>query len=117
MMQEGIMATRGWDYRADLRDFLINMVEMEATALRVGVTYWSKWATHVASYTDAMTELLVRMMRDPWESREMIPEAMNAYKKYLRDLAALPGQAVVDFNLELESIRRRSQAKAPDASK
>ena len=104
------------NYLDDLRELLITAVQMEATALKVGSTYWTKMASHGVTYLDTMNELAVRAMRDPMASRDLIQEGAEGYKRYLQDLAGLPGQAVVDFNLELESLRRRTQPKAAGAS-
>ena len=110
------MPITGMNYWGDLRELLITAVQMEATALKVGITYSTKIASHAATYLDTMNELGVRAMRDPMASRNLIQEGAEAYKRYLRDLAGLPGQAVVDFNMELESLRRRTQPRAAGAA-
>lgn len=109
--------TKAFDYRGEIREWLIGLVQFEATMAKLGITYWGRWAHDGAEYVDAMAELLIRAMRDPKASPEAIREALDVYKRLVRDLAGLPAQAAVDFNLEMENLRRRTQAKSPGESR
>ena len=94
----------------DVRDVLINAVEVELAGLNAAISFWRQWVNHTSDYVTATTRTLSSIRSADKDLNQVLLEVVDASRETARAMTELPRKAAEDFLRELEAVQ---SAKAP----
>jgi hypothetical protein len=90
----------------DVREVLINAVEVELAALNAAVSFWRQWVNHTSDYVTATTRSLGSIRSADKDVNQVLLEMVDASRQTARTMTELPRKAAEDFLRELEAVQR-----------
>src|SRR6266849_7801136 len=103
------MAQNGSGRTDDVREILINVVEVELAALRAAVSFWQHWIEHTSNYVKTTSEALGTMRSTGKTFDQVLLEVVDAGRETMRLMTDVPRKSAEDFLRDLEVV---SQKKA-----
>ena len=94
----------------DVREILVNTVEVQLAAMKAGVVFWGEWAETASNFNEVASKGMIKIGADPGRSDEVLAEITDASREYLRKMSELPLKAAEKYKQELG--RKTKQKKA-----
>ncbi len=99
---------------ADLRRLVTGVYQVLPMSLEVGAAYWGKWADAASRFQQAVLERSRNALREPRRG-DATADLIDAGRRYLAQVAELPGLAAMDWTERLErSLRQEPDRPHPD---
>jgi hypothetical protein len=99
----------------DVREILLNALEVEMATLKAAVGFWRQWTEYVADYVKTTGSSLRTIRNSNADMRQVLLEAVDASRRTARLMTELPRKAAQDFLRELEALEagKASPRKGP----
>jgi hypothetical protein len=101
----------------DVRDVLINAIEVELAMMNAAVSFWRQWIDHTSNYVKAAGINLSSIRSSNKDANQMLLELVDASREAARFMTELPKRAADDFLSELDAIERRKAASGRPPAK
>ncbi len=105
-----------------VREVLIEAVEVQLAALKAAITFWSDWIDRTSGFVKAATIGLESARAADKSSGQILLEMVDAGRESMRTLTDLPRNAAAQFVRDLDEIaarrkpRRGSAPQEPEAT-
>jgi len=113
------MAQPESDQNAEVREVLIDAVEVQLAAIKAAVSFWVEWAERTSGFVSTAAKSLDAMRSSDKNARDALLEVVDVGRESMRTMTELPRHAAARFINELEGIAGRRQtrhARAPKSS-
>ncbi len=94
----------------DVREVLINALEVELAVLKSAVSFWRQWIEHTSNYVKTTGMNLSSIRSSNKDLKQVLLEAVDASRETARLMTELPKKAAEDFLSELEAIERHKKS-------
>jgi hypothetical protein len=102
----------------DVREILINAIEVELAVLKAAVSFWRLWTEHTSNYVKTTGMNLSSIRSSNKNIKQVLLEAVDASRETARLMTELPKKAAEDFLTELAAIeRQKATAGRPSAKR
>jgi hypothetical protein len=91
----------------DVREVLINAVEVELAALKAAVGFWTQWIELTSKFVKTTGANLSSIRSSSKNANHVLLEAVDASRETARLMTELPKRAAEDFLSELDAIEHR----------
>jgi len=99
-----------------VREVLIEAVEVQLAALKAAITFWSDWIDRTSGFVKAATSGLERARdADKNNSGQILLEMVDAGRESIRTLSDLPRHAAAQFVRDLDEIAARRKPRGHSA--
>lgn len=113
------MAPPESDRNAEVREVLIDAVEVQLAAIKAAVSFWAEWAERASGFVSTAARSLDAMRAPDKNPRDVLLEVIDVGRESMRTMTELPRHAATRFIDELEEIagkRQTRHARAPKSS-
>jgi hypothetical protein len=101
----------------DVREILINAIEVELAVLKAAVSFWRLWIEHTSNYVKTTGMNLSSIRSSDKNIKQVLLEAVDASRETARLMTELPKKAAEDFLTELAAIERQRAPGRPPAKR
>jgi hypothetical protein len=102
----------------NVRDVLINAIEVELAVMNAAVCFWRQWIEHTSNYVKIAGMNLSSIRSNGKDPNQVLMEVVDASREAARLMTELPKKAADTFLSELDAIeRRRAPASKPAAKR
>ena len=105
------------DRNADVREVLIDAVEVQLAAIKAAVSFWAEWAERTSGFVTTAAKSLDAMRASDKNPRDVLLEVIDVGRESMRTMTELPRQAATRFIDELEGIAGKRQTRHTRARK
>lgn len=105
------------DRNADVREVLIDAVEVQLAAIKAAVSFWAEWAERTSGFVTTAAKSLDAMRASDKNPRDVLLEVIDVGRESMRTMTELPRQAATRFIDELEGIAGKRQTRHARARK
>lgn len=99
------------DRDQEVREVLIDAVEVQLAALKAAVSFWVEWVERTSSFVTTATKSLDAMRSADKDAKEALLEVIDVGRESLRTMTELPRNAASRFIDELEQISAKRKAR------
>jgi hypothetical protein len=98
----------------EVREVLIEAVEVQLAALKAAITFWSEWVDRASAFVKTAASGLETARSTEKSGSKVLLELVDAGRESIRTLTELPRNAAAQFVRELDDIasKRRGRAAA-----
>lgn len=93
-----------------IRDVLVETVNVELATLRAGAAFWSAWVDQATVFSREATKVLADLNEE--DSGDAVGRLADSSQKFLRAISDLPRIASEAFEQEVEASTRRAAGGA-----
>jgi hypothetical protein len=104
------------DRNAEVREVLIDAVEVQLAAIKAAVSFWAEWAERTSGFVSTAARSLDAIRSSDKDARDVLLEVIDVGRESMRTMTELPRHAATRFIDELEVIagkRQTRHARAP----
>jgi len=101
----------------DVREVLINAVEVELAALKAAVSFWKQWIEHTSKYVKTTSKTLSTIRTTNKDIKEVLLEVVDAGRETMRLMTELPRKSAEGFLRELDAFDQKRAAPARPRAK
>jgi len=109
------MAPTESDREHEVREVLIDAVEVQLAALKAAVSFWVEWVERTSGFVTSATRSLDAMRSADKGARDVLLEVIDVGRESMRTMTELPKNAASRFIDELEEIAGKRRARPPRA--
>jgi hypothetical protein len=106
------MAQRDSDKNDDIKEVLINAVEVELALLKAGVSFWSLWVEHTSKFVKSASSSLSTIRSGKKNANQILLELVDSSREAARTMTELPRSAAEGFLRELDAVASKN-SKSP----
>jgi hypothetical protein len=99
----------------EVREVLINAIEVELVTLKAAVSFWTEWIERTSEYVKTATESLSTIRSADKDAGQVLLEVVDASRESVRAMTELPRNAAVSFIQELDELEQKKKAGAKKA--
>jgi hypothetical protein len=96
-----------------IRDVLINAVEVQLAALKAGGSFWREWLEQTSAFVKTATATLGAIRNQEKSANQLLLETVDAGRETMRTMTELPRKAATRFIHELDEIEQKHRPAAP----
>jgi hypothetical protein len=111
------MAQRRSDKTDDIREVLINAVEVELAMLKAGISFWSQWVEQTSRFVKSSSKSLSTIRSGKKDANQVLLELVDSSRETMRTVTELPRSAAEGFLRELDVFEREKSRPARPAAK
>lgn len=111
------MAQRNSDNTGDIKEVLINAVEVELAMLKAGVSFWSQWVEQTSKFVKSASRSLSTIRSGKKDANQLLLELVDSSREAARNVTELPRSAAEGFLRELDVLEREKSKPARPAAK
>ena len=112
------MAQRDSDKTDDIREVLINAVEVELAMLKAGVSFWSQWVEQTSRFVKSASRSLSTIRAGKKDANQVLLELVDSSREAARTVTELPRNAAEAFLRELDVFEsKKSRSARPTAKR
>jgi hypothetical protein len=101
----------------EVREVLINAIEVELVTLKAAVSFWTEWIERTSEYVKTATESLSTIRSADKDAGQVLLEVVDASRESVRAMTELPRNAAVSFIQELDELEQKKKAGAKKAGR
>jgi len=101
----------------DVREVLINAIEVELAVLKAAVSFWRQWIEHTSKYVKTAGMNLSSIRSSNKDINQVLLEAVDSSRETARLMTELPKKAAEDFLRQLDAIERQKAKSERPAAK
>jgi hypothetical protein len=116
-LEELAVTQRESDGTDDVREILLNAIEVELAALKAAVGFWREWIEHSSKYIEITSKSLSAIRSAKDDPKRVLLEAVDASREAMRAMTDLPRKAAEDFLHELEALQTPKSASGSSTAK
>jgi len=94
----------------EIREVLINAVEVELAAARAAVSFMREWAEQTSQYVKTASKSLSTIRSENKDASQVLLEVVDASRETLRTMTELPRKAAERFVRELDAVEQKRPA-------
>jgi hypothetical protein len=99
------------DRNAEVREVLIDAVEVQLAAIKAAVSFWAEWAERTSGFVSTAAKSLDAMRSPDKNPRDVLLEVIDVGRESMRTMTELPRHAASRFIDELEGIAGKRQTR------
>ena len=103
------------DRQAEIREVLINAVEVQLAALKAAVSFWGEWMERTSAFVKTASKSLSTIRSADKDAGQVLLEVVDAGRESMRTMTELPKKAAERFVDELDKIEKTRKAGASKA--
>jgi hypothetical protein len=111
------MARPESDRNAEVREVLIDAVEVQLAAIKAAVSFWAEWAERTSGFVSTAARSLDALRSPDKNPRDVLLEVVDVGRESMRAMTELPRNAAARFIDELEGIAGKRQTRRERAPK
>jgi hypothetical protein len=93
-----------------IREVLINAVEVQLAALKAGASFWKEWMERTSAFVKTATKTLGNIRSQDQETGPLLLELVDEAREGMRSMTELPRNAAARFIAELDELERKRRA-------
>jgi len=98
------------DRQAEIREVLINAVEVQLAALKAAVSFWGEWMERTSAFVKTASKSLSTVRSADKDAGQVLLEVVDAGRESMRTMTELPKKAAERFIDELDKIEKTRKA-------
>ncbi len=99
----------------DLRLLLTDAIEVQLAALKAGISFWTEWIEHTATFVQSATKTLANINTDDPKSKDVVLELLDAGRASVRSLTEIPRNTATHFIEELDKLAAKKASDGGSA--
>ncbi|MGH8428482.1 MAG: hypothetical protein ACRES7_10975 [Gammaproteobacteria bacterium] len=101
----------------DVREVLIDVVEIELAALKAAAVFWQEWIEQTSSYVTAASKSLEAIRSRDQDAGQVLLELADANREAMRRMTELPRKIAERYISELGGSKPGKPARAKPAKR
>jgi len=93
-----------------IREVLINAVEVQLAALKAGASFWKEWMERTSAFVKTATKTLSAIRSQDKDAGQLLLEVVDQGRESMRTMTELPRNAATRFIEELDELERKRKA-------
>ncbi len=93
-----------------IREVLINAVEVQLAALKAGASFWKEWMERTSAFVKTATKTLSAIRSQDKDAGQLLLEVVDQGRESMRTMTELPRNAAARFIQELDELERKRKA-------
>ncbi len=93
----------------EIREVLVNAIEVELAALKAAVRFWKEWMEQTSEYVKATSETLKTIRSADKDTSQVLLEVVDKGRESIRTMTELPRNAAAHFIHELDSLQEKKK--------
>lgn len=104
------------DREEQIREVLINAVEVQLAALKASGSFWREWLEQTSAFVKTATATLGAIRSQEKSADQLLLETVDAGRETIRTMTELPRKAASRFIHELDQIEQKHKSAARGAT-
>jgi hypothetical protein len=93
-----------------IREVLMNAVEVQLAALKAGASFWKEWMERTSAFVKTATKTLSSIRSQDKDASQLLLEIVDQARESMRTMTELPRNAAARFIQELDELERKRKA-------
>jgi hypothetical protein len=93
-----------------IREVLMNAVEVQLAALKAGASFWKEWMERTSAFVKTATKTLSTIRSQDKDAGHLLLEIVDQARESMRTMTELPRNAAARFIEELDELERKRKA-------
>ena len=93
-----------------IREVLMNAVEVQLAALKAGAGFWKEWMERTSAFVKTATKTLSSILSQDKEAGHLLLEIVDQARESMRTMTELPRNAAARFIQELDELEKKRKA-------
>jgi len=91
----------------EIREVLVNAVEVQLAALKAGVGFWREWVERTSAFVKSATQTLGAIRSQDKNAKQLLLEMVDQSRESMRAMTELPRNAAARFIRELDEMEKK----------
>ena len=100
----------------EIREVLVNAVEVQLAAMKAAVGFWREWMERTMEFVKTASTQMRDIRSEDKDAGEVLLEITDMARESVRSMTDLPRSAAERFIAELDAVEKRNRAAARKAA-